>query len=77
MVKPENVSRLAYRPARVGISRLSPAQVFILALLWLILVGMPIIQQQLSAADQAIINSEAGTLGVGLSITALIPQKGK
>src|SRR5262249_28755138 len=63
--KPENVRRLVARAKRVGINRLTPAQIFILVLLWLILVGMPLIQQKMPPEAQGILNSEAGTIGVG------------
>jgi hypothetical protein len=76
IISPANLNSYAARAARVGINRLSPPQIFALVLMWLTLLGIPLIELQLSPDAQAVINSEAGMIGVGLAITALILQKG-
>lgn len=71
----ENLNRLAAKAKRVGINRLSPAQILVLVLIWLLVIGIPIIQQELPRDAQSIVVDEVGTIGAGLAITQMIIDK--
>jgi hypothetical protein len=71
----ESVDSLLDTASRDGVAKLSPLQILILALTWLLLVGIPVIQTQLPLEAQSIVTSEVGTVGLGIAITAIIMQK--
>jgi hypothetical protein len=76
-VRPENLKRLLTEASKEGIAKLSAGQVFLLAVAWILLIGVPVIQQALPPEDQAVANTEVGTVGLALAITTLIIQKRK
>jgi hypothetical protein len=51
--------------------------ILILVRTWLLLIGMPLIQQQLSPEAHAVIANEYATIGIAIAITTVIMQQGK
>lgn len=54
---------------------LTPVAVLLLALVWLVAVGLPVAQVKLPAEMQAIMNSELATIGLALVVTDRIRRK--
>lgn len=63
------VGKLVTKAAREGIAGLSPAQVLTLTLVWIFMVGGPVVQQALPPEIQSVLTNEYGTLGVALAVT--------
>jgi hypothetical protein len=72
---PADVSKLAAKATRIGINRLSPAQILGIVLVWLLLVGLPVIQQELPSEARAIVSGEIGTIALGVAITQIITKR--
>jgi hypothetical protein len=59
-------------------ARFTPAQIAaFLAVLWMLLIALPLIQLELPPSARATIDSETGTIGVGLGVTALVQGRRK
>jgi hypothetical protein len=71
-VRPEDVGDLSARASRDGIAGLSPMQLFILVLVWMLALGLPAERQGLPPEVQAMLSDYYGTVGVAVSVTALI-----
>jgi hypothetical protein len=61
----------AAKPTRVQL------QTLVMALIWLMAVIVPIVQQRLSAEGQSVTEAEVGTVGLALAATALLKQARK
>jgi hypothetical protein len=71
----ENLNRLLTTAAQTGVARLSPGQVLLVVLVWLLVGGLGAIQQALSPEAQAVFNGDVGYVALGLTITATVIQK--
>jgi hypothetical protein len=72
-----DIGELSARATRDGIGTLSTVQVLALVLVWLMALGLPVVQARLPQADRALLDSEYGTIGIGLAITAMILARKK
>jgi len=63
--------------SRDGIAGLTPVQLLIVVLVWLLAFGTPLIQQTLPPEAQSVVSGDIGTAGLALAITTLIIQQRK
>ena len=68
----EDIGVLTTRASRGGIAGLNNLQVFTLVLVWLLAVGMPIVQQVLPPDVATILSNDYGTVGLAVAITSVI-----
>lgn len=68
----EGISVLVDKASRKGIAGLSRLQVFTLVLVWLVAVGVPVVQQALPPEAQTILSNDYGTISLAIAITAVI-----
>jgi hypothetical protein len=61
--------------AHVGLGSLTVWQLLALALLWVIALGFPFAQEAMPASVRGVSNSEVGTVGLALAVTATIIAK--
>jgi hypothetical protein len=74
----EDVGELSARASREGIAGLSHARVFTLVLLWLLLLGAGVIQEEvLSPWAQKLMSDETGMIALALAITPMIVNRKK
>jgi hypothetical protein len=74
-VRPENLSRALTKATNEGIAGLTPVQLLIVVLVWLMAFGMPLIQETLPPDAQQVVTGDIGTAGLALAITTLIIQQ--
>ena len=72
VVRLDNLSKLSSRASRHGIAGLTAMQVLALVLVWLLAVGVPVIQQALPPEAQALLSDENGTISLAFAITLVI-----
>jgi len=60
---------------RDGIAGLTPVQLLIVVLVWLLALGTPLIQETLPPEAQQVVTGDIGTAGLALAITTLIIQQ--
>ena len=72
VVRLDNLSELSSRASRQGIAGLTTMQVLALVLIWLLAVGVPVIQQALPPEAQALLSDENGTISLAFAITLVI-----
>jgi hypothetical protein len=78
VVKLEDINELSTRASREGIAGLSPAQILTLVLVWLLMLGAPVVQELALPPDaQTVVSNEYATLSIGLAITVMILQNRK
>jgi hypothetical protein len=61
--------------AHVGLGSLTVWQLLALVLLWVMALGFPFAQEAMPASVQGVSNSEVGTVGLALAVTAIIVAK--
>jgi hypothetical protein len=76
-VRQENLNRLLTTATQKGIARLSPGQVFLVVLVWMLVGGLGVIQPALSLEAQSALNGDVGYVALGLTITTILMQKRK
>lgn len=67
-----NIDVLTIKASRSGIAGLGNLQVFTLVLVWLLAVGIPIVQQELPKDMTTILSNEYGTVGLAVAVTSVI-----
>jgi len=72
VVRLDNLSKLSSRASRHDIAGLTTMQVLALVLIWLLAVGVPVIQQALPPEAQALLSDENGTISLAFAITLVI-----
>ena len=75
VVGPQDVGELSSRASRDGIAGFSTMQVFTLVLLWLMALGLPVVQQALPQGVQAALLGEYGTIAIAVAVTAEIRRR--
>lgn len=74
-MSPENVTRAVATASRDGIAGLTPVQLLIVVLVWLLAFGLPVADQTLPPEAQAVISGDVGTAALAIAITTLIIQQ--
>jgi hypothetical protein len=73
--RPENMDEAVATASRDGIAGLTPVQLLIVVLVWLLAFGTSLIQQTLPPEAQSVVSGDIGTAGLALAITTLIIQQ--
>ena len=67
----EIVRGLSAQAAREGIAHLTKLDVLTLVLVWLLMIGAPVLQRFLPPEDQTVMSNEYATVALGLAITGV------
>lgn len=65
------------KASRDGIASIGTAQLVLLLLVWLVAIGLPMVQQALPPEGQTVLNNEYGTIGIAVALTLVLLQKQK